>query len=68
MDLGAVRHLDSAGLHVLKGHARDYPSRLVVVSSRDEMNRLFDILDLTGIVRVVATAQPARAYFDAAPR
>ena len=68
VDLGAVRHLDSAGLHVLEDHARDHPSRLVVVSSRDEMSRLFDILELTGVIRVVTTVQAAREYFDAAPR
>jgi anti-sigma B factor antagonist len=68
VDLDAVRHLDSAGLHILEDRAREHPSRLVVVSTRREMSRLFDIFELTGIIPVVGTVEAAQRRLDATAR
>lgn len=62
VDLSRLRYLDGAGVHVLENAAQAHGSRFVVVGSRPEIHRLFDILGLTNVLPVVATVDAARAY------
>ncbi|HLY24503.1 MAG TPA: STAS domain-containing protein [bacterium] len=62
VDLSRLGYLDGAGVHVLEDAAQAHGGRFVVVGSRPEIHRLFDILGLTNVLPVVATVDAARAY------
>jgi anti-anti-sigma factor len=62
VELSRVRHLDASGIRVLQGAANAYGPRIVVVIAKPAMRRLFDILDLHGVVSVVPSLPAAREY------
>jgi anti-sigma B factor antagonist len=62
VDLGGLRYLDGSGIRVLEKAARLHPARFVVVGSKPEIHRLFDILGLTGALPVVRSLEAAREY------
>lgn len=62
VDLSGLRHLDATGIRVLLGAARAHGSRLVVVVSNPAIRRLFDILDLKGVVPIAPSLPAAREY------
>lgn len=62
VDLSGLRHLDASGIRVLLGTARAHGSRLVVVVSNPAIRRLFDILDLKGVVPIAPSLPAAREY------
>ncbi len=63
VDLGGLRHLDGSGIHALEDASRAHPTRFVVVGSKPDMRRLFDILGLINALPVVPSLDAAREYF-----
>ena len=63
VDLSSLQYLDGSGIHVLEDASYAKNGGLVVVGSRPEIQRLFDILALTTVLAVVATVEAARAHF-----
>jgi anti-anti-sigma factor len=62
VDLSRIEYLDDAGIRVLETCAWTHESRFVVVGSRPEVHRLFEILELTSVLPVVASLDAARDY------
>lgn len=63
VDLGGLAYLDASGIRVLEDAARAHPEQFVVVASKREIHRLFEVLDLVNTLPVVRSLEAAREYF-----
>lgn len=63
INLAGVSYIDGSGLGILKRAGEANAARLAVVGSSPHVRRLFDIVELTGAVPVVATLEAGREYF-----
>jgi anti-sigma B factor antagonist len=62
VDLSRVDYLDGSGIRGLEYYARTETSRFVVVGSKPEIHRLFNILQLTDVLPVVVSLNAALDY------
>lgn len=63
VDLARVTYIDGSGLGILKRAAEANRTRLAVAGPAPHVRRLFDVVELTGVVPVVASLEAGREYF-----
>jgi anti-anti-sigma factor len=63
VDLARVTYIDGSGLGILKRAAEANGARLAVAGAVPHVRRLFDVIELTGVVPVVASLEAGREYF-----
>lgn len=63
VDLSDVHYIDGSGLGILKRAGEANAARMAVAGSGPHVRRLFDIVELSGVVPIVASLEAGRAYF-----
>jgi anti-anti-sigma factor len=64
VDLSHLDHLDFSGAHVLEHTAARYDGRFAIVQgSKPTIHKIFDILELTDFLPVIASIEAAQEYF-----
>lgn len=64
VDINGLTYLDGSGIRILEAAARAHPARFVVVGSKRELHRLFEILGVVNALPVVSSIAAAREYLS----